>query len=415
MVKWECSLVSEKSRLSLVLTVILSLSLAGFVFFFFIVNKGGSGTSLNLCAASLILLMVTGSYNPLKYRYVLYTLFIASILALISMLIPWGHPDDKTNFLFLRLLFIVLAIHYLSVLRTSSGMVLIQKYVTLALLSTIILWQFFLCVVRHQPYGAYSNPHYLSSVSILTLPLVFFFFSILERPGKMFLSVIGVLNVVTLIFTSSRPAWISITLSSFFGILAFSRGMKKWIGLSALGGGIGLLLVFDGKVRERIMDLAQHIRQEERFLLLKDTIGLLKKNTSVEWLFGHGIGSIRTIRLPSYPELTFPHNFFLEMLYDNGFTGMILITGPLICLMVILVKNIRTLERKEDKIFLGCLTIVFFAWFLHTSVVFPFYSKYSMYPFSLILGCMIAYGEKLRSLNRGLHLKHEKLNQGLDE
>jgi O-antigen ligase len=396
MLKRKCVLDVERSSLALFLTGILSLSLAGFVFFFFIVNRGGTGASLNVCAASLILLMVTGKYNPLKYRLVFCTVFIMTFLALMSLLVPWGNPDHKTIFLFIRLIFIVLAIHYLSSLRDSSRMVLFQKYIALGLLSGIIIWQFYLCVVRHHPYGAYSNPHYLSSVSILTLPLVFFFFSLLDRAGKVFLMVIGTLNVVTLIFTSSRPAWISIILSSLFGILAFSKGIKRRVGLSALAGSVALLLVFNGKVKVGIMSLVQNIGQEERILIWKDTLSILKRNSLVEWFLGHGIGSIREIRYPNYPQLNFPHNFFLEMLYDNGLTGMILITVPLVFLLVLLIRNFNLLENKGEKVFLLYLTILFFAWFFHAGIVFPFYSKYSMFPFSFILGCMITYGEKIR-------------------
>ncbi|MCK7510010.1 MAG: hypothetical protein MZV70_42230 [Desulfobacterales bacterium] len=55
-----------------------------------------------------------------------------------------------------------------------------------------------------------------------------------------------------------------------------------------------------------------------------------------------------------------------------------------------------TLKDSRDRVLLGCLLVVFIAWFLHAGVVFPVYSGSTLYPFSLIFGSMVAWGERLR-------------------
>jgi O-antigen ligase len=214
----------------------------------------------------------------------------------------------------------------------------------------------------------------------------------------MFFSIVGVLNVITLILSNSRAAWISIVMSSALGIILFVKGMKKWIGIFILISTVILIVISDWKIEIRIADLVTNVSDTSiasRVSIWNDAIKVLEHNNISEWIWGHGVGTDRTLQYPSDKIINFPHNFFLEIVYDNGIIGVLLLCVPLSFLFIRLFKDISKVVKKDDRVFLCCLLVVFIAWLLDASMVFPFYSKNSLYPFSLILGCMVMYRDML--------------------
>lgn len=155
-----------------------------------------------------------------------------------------------------------------------------------------------------------------------------------------------------------------------------------------------LIICIDLRVEMRLSDLFVNINKQARVFIWNDVIKILEHNKISEWVWGHGVGIDRTVKYPSY-EVNFPHNFFLEIVYDNGIFGVFLLCVPLSFLFIRLFKDTIKVVKKDDRVFLCCLLVVFIAWFLDASIVFPFYSKNSLYPFSLILGGMVMYREML--------------------
>lgn len=368
------------------------------MFFLFVLDMGGKEISLDVCILALVMLVSLRAYHPLRSRYVVWTILVAAALVSISLIMPWTDTNTHEIANVLKLLSIVLSIHCLFIMRDTARTKIYLKAALMALLLVTIAWQFVSIAVFHLPFGMFTNPHYLGSLSVLTLPMVFYFYYTSQGLRRTIFSVAAVLNVGILILSDSRPAWISITLGSLFGITVFFRGKKKWMGLLLLVGMVVFMLSVDGMVKGRLGDLLENIPQEERVFLWKEAMEVLKDNTLPEWTLGHGIGSDRAIRYSSYPNLHFPHNFLIETLYNNGIVGIFLIVIPLTLLFVKLRKGIDALTDRGDKVFLGCLMVVFIAWLLHASVVFPVYSKSTLYPFSLILGAMVSWGERLRGL-----------------
>ncbi len=380
------------------INVLLFLGLVSFIFIFFDLSRGGVEVSLDICLLALAILMALKEYNPFQHKYIVYTILIIATLILISMIMSSANSNPHDEVTVLKVLIIVLSIHYLFIMRDKVLTRMYLKDVFMVLLIVTILWQFISYAVFHKPYGTFTNRHYLGNVSILTLPLVFYFFYNSKGLRKIIFSVAGVINVSSLIFSNCRSSWISITLGSLFGIMLI-KGGKKWIGLLILVSLVVFILGVNGHVRWRMEDLLGNISKEERFFLWKDSMAVLEHNTLREWTIGHGIGSVRNIRYSIYPTLHFPHNFFIELLYDNGILGILLIVVPVMYLFLKLLKHADILSKQQDKAFLGCLLVVFISWFLDSSVVFPFYSKSALYPFSLILGCMVAWGDQLRCLD----------------
>ena len=374
----------------------LALGLAGFMFFFFVLDRGGTEICLDVCIVALVMLISLGAYNPLRYAYVAWSLLVVAGLGFISLVVPWANTNTHDLETVLKFISVVLSIHYLSIVKGDARTKRYLNVVLMALLLMTIVWQFVSCVVFHMPFGMFTNPHYLGSVSILTLPLVFYFVYISQGLRRIIFSVAGVLNVGTLVLSNSRPAWISITISFLVGIFLVFRGRKRWAGLLFLVITVTFLLGVDGVARWRMEDLLQNISREDRVSIWKDALVTLENNTLPEWAVGHGIGSARAMRYSNYPTLHFPHNFLIELMYSNGVIGVFLVLLPLAYLCAKLLRGMDTLRNSRDRVFLGCLLMVFIAWLLHAGVVFPVYSRRTLYPFSLIFGCMVAWGERLR-------------------
>jgi hypothetical protein len=63
-----------------------------------------------------------------------------------------------------------------------------------------------------------------------------------------------------------------------------------------------------------------------------------------------------------------------------------LIFGGLALLFASIVNAARQNQNRKIRLLLKCLIIVFLSWLIHCGLTFPFYSKYSLYPLSFILG-----------------------------
>ena len=127
---------------------------------------------------------------------------------------------------------------------------------------------------------------------------------------------------------------------------------------------------------------------------------MLEKNTAMDWIFGNGIGGYRAIyadySAPEFKRFFFPHLHPLGILYDNGIIGLCLVFGGL---AAVFVSAIRALQKPPDKSFallLKCLLVIFLCWMIHSSLTFPFYSKYAQYPLGFILGTLLVMIDKSR-------------------
>ena len=194
----------------------------------------------------------------------------------------------------------------------------------------------------------------------------------------------------------SRPAILAIAMSVLFVFIFLVKGRQKWIGLSLVF--VIAAILYNtryGGLFAAFKDLVIILPREERVQLWIDSWAMLKDNSLTAWIIGNGIGGFREVfaqysTIPDYSHHIFPHNYFLEILYDNGIIGAFLVFGGFTVLMISAMKAVKHASRKSSRIFIQCMIIIFLSWLIHTGLTFPFYSKYAQYSLAFILGIFMA-------------------------
>jgi len=120
----------------------------------------------------------------------------------------------------------------------------------------------------------------------------------------------------------------------------------------------------------------------------------------MDWIFGNGIGSYRAnypaYSAPQFKPFFFPHLHPLGILYDNGIIGLLLVFGGLAAVFILTIKALKNSSVKNISILLKCMLVIFLCWMIHSSLTFPFYSKYAQYPLGFILGTMLVMLDQCR-------------------
>ena len=144
--------------------------------------------------------------------------------------------------------------------------------------------------------------------------------------------------------------------------------------------------------------LVVNLAKEERVQLWSQIWHKLAENTTLEWLFGHGIqrSPVPYFRTPSSPAvyIIFPHNHLLEILYLNGIVGALLVFGGLAFVFGGVIRAAWQYPEGQKRILINCTLMVFLSWLIHSGLTFPFYSKYSLLPMAFILGTMLVLSSK---------------------
>jgi O-antigen ligase len=237
--------------------------------------------------------------------------------------------------------------------------------------------------------GIYSNPHYLALTCLWAIACLFY----VGRTGKYLWMRIASLVLLLpafflLVNTSSRPAWLALAL----GGIAAQFGTRGWRGLFkamlvVIAAVIAFVLLFPVRFAERMHALIANLGQEERVELWKTGLAMLADNNFPDWLLGHGIGSFRRSFTPeteSYAVLVFPHNFALEVMFDNGLVGAALILVALVWMawsVARLCKQARAGTREPHLVFL--LFSILVAHFAFCFLTVSFYSYYFLMWFAL--------------------------------
>jgi O-antigen ligase len=89
-------------------------------------------------------------------------------------------------------------------------------------------------------------------------------------------------------------------------------------------------------------------------------------------------------------------------LYDNGIIGLLAVFGGFAAVFVMTVKALRNAADKRISVLLKCLLVIFLCWMIHSSLTFPFYSKYAQYPLGFILGTMLVLVDKAKAIQNKL-------------
>ena len=366
-------------------------SLTGAYFSFFALNRGGVVVFIEAGFVFVLLNLLAGEY---KLKQIPFSYWIA--LAICLYLIIFGYlfasHEVKLKYVMypVRMLFIVFTIHCLSLKKIDS-----HVYELLPILWCLSIgWQFVAVKFFNLPFGTYGNPHYLSNFMISILPLIVYSFWVTRGWYKWTFILFALLAIDMLLRTGSRPAILGLTFSSLFILVFFIKSRTRWIGFLAIVLSFGFLYITNyGGVANHLEELIVNLRTEERVDFWGSALQMLEKNNTIDWIFGNGIGGYRAIyadySAPQLEKYFFPHLHPLGILYDNGIIGVILVFGGFTALFVLTVRALINTLSKNLSLLIKCMLVIFLCWMIHSSLTFPFYSKYAQYPLGFILGTML--------------------------
>lgn len=373
-------------------------SLVGVFFFFFALDRGGTNVFIWSSGVFLLIHTVNGGYRigniPLNIRVFS---AVAAILVMMSLVFSYEQTGIDRIVRIGKMLIIVFSIHFIG--RTETAR---HAYTLFGMVLTVsIIWQFLARTLFAMPYGTWSNPHYLANVAVLSLPLVFYYFRTVPTPYNIFFLLLAVVDIDPVFRNASRPAFLALVVSSLFVITFFARSRYRWIGLLAVIGSLILLSTTNyAGFFEKLKDLIVNVSNEERVTIWKYSWTMLQDNSPLAWFVGNGIGSTKDIlqkystAYPLYKNINFPHNFFIQILFENGLIGSVLVFGGLAHLLYQFIKLSHTAVDPSVHLFVNCMMAAFLNCLIFTGLTVGFYSKYTLYPLAFIIGTLFVMLEK---------------------
>ena len=366
-------------------------ALTGAFFSFFALNRGGVVVFIEVGFVFVLLNLITGQYKIKQIPATLWVTLAICLYLIISGYLSASH-EVKTKYVMylVRMLFIVFTIHCLSLKKIDTRVY--EFFPIIWCLS--ICWQFVAVKIFDMPFGTYTNPHYLSNFVISILPLIVYSFWTAKGRYKWLFILFALLACDLLLRTGSRTAFLAISFSVVFSLIFFIKSRTKWIGLLLVALAFTILSFSNyGGVADRVKDLLVNLATEERVYFWQSALEMLKKNNLIDWIFGNGIGSYRAV-YPQYANLElrpfwFAHLHLIEILYENGFTGLLLVYGGLAGLFGLTINGLINTTNGTTSILIKCMLVIFLCWMIHSNLTFPFYSKYAQYPLGFILGTML--------------------------
>ena len=392
--------------------LILEIAIIG-AFIAFVINPGSLGDLMRICGALCLFNLLIGNYRIGEV-----TLGYLAVLAifLITLLINSLMPDELIHGRSYRYFFafpgMVLAIHCLSKTANlkslkSRSLWVYGSIASLALMIHLIAYHTVPKVPepgKLVPYSLYSNMHHFGSFTSMILPILFYFAIRSKGVLRLSCSVCAIGAFYLLWESSSRISWLSFFGSVLIAAFVFLRNKKLWLGLAGVMA-VSFIAAFVsgfGAIKSRISDILVNWRTEERITVWTDTLRMLSDNSFADWLFGHGIGSYRYY-FPGYSTLkidgvivnwNFPHNFLLQIIFENGVIGLLTMSAGMALLVVGLWRGYRRLKKESDRYLLVTIFTLFWINFIHGALTLSFYHKYFIYPLSMIVGISLILLEK---------------------
>ena len=379
----------------------LVFSLSGIYFFFFALNRGGVNVFIWAGAFFVLTHLIWGDFSlkDLSLRCWV-VVAVCALLILMSLIFSFEGTHEDRVFTLVKMLAIIFCMLLTS--RTAASTTAFGVFGSLLTLS--VIWQFTAYTIFGMPYGTWSNPHYLANFAVLSLPLVFYYFRTVPSPYNILFLLLAVVDIDPVFRNASRPAFLALMVSSLFVITFFIRSRYRWIGLLAVVGSLILLSTTNyAGFFEKLNDMIVNVSNEERVTIWKYSWTMLQDNSPLAWFVGNGIGSTKDIlqkystAYPLYKNINFPHNFFIQILFENGLIGSVLVFGGLAHLLYLFIKLAHTAVVPSVRLFVNCMMAAFLNCLIFTGLTVGFYSKYTLYPLAFIIGTLFVMLEKSRN------------------
>ncbi len=361
----------------------LALSLSALVFFQFALNhSGGRAAAVWLIGALLVL---QGLRGPCVLVPVPKTLALAGALVAILLGMSWFFSPALTDVhRSLRLVKFLILAWGLYCLSAQIPENLAIRWLAV-LFAGILLWQFGLRHWFHQPYGVFRSSHYLAYFTLLWMPA---WVGLLYRSrGRLRFGLVLLLPLaLDLLYNDGHKPLIPLLAGSaagaigLFFLLYFRRPALAWAWL-------GLCAVLVSILTPEALAFLQ---SDERAVIWRDSLRLLAANDGMRWLTGWGLGSFpvhfpQIVSRADFAIFSFPHNHALELLYESGALGLVLVMAALIALGG---QSVRLLHRLPEPwrwvALINLATLII--WWLFSFFSFSADSSYTLYPLALILG-----------------------------
>jgi hypothetical protein len=369
----------------------LVVCLCGAFFSFFALNRGGVIVFIDASFVFLLFNFLADKYRlrNIPASYWITVAVCAYLLGASVLLHPQvSHYRWMANLV--RMLCVVFAIHCLSHKTIPCW----TTTLFFAVLTLAVCWQAAAYYIFEMEFGTFSNEHYLSSFATLTLPVIVCAFLVTRVWYRYAFLPVALMDIDIILKLYSRPAILGITVGTFFVLILLTKGRRRWGSLLLLGTILaGVLITNYGDVFSRFENLIVTLPEEERIKVWISAWKMLKDNSWSTWLFGNGIGGYRRVYLqysaPEVVSLIFPHLHLIEVCYENGIIGMILVFGGFAGLLISAMKAASQAVTRNNRILIKCLIVALLSWLIHAGLTLPFYSKYAQYSLAFILGTLL--------------------------
>jgi O-antigen ligase len=278
----------------------------------------------------------------------------------------------------------------------------IKPYLIPTLIFSVYAYTLFQCVfiymIGHM-YGTTKNPHYLAIYSALFFVTATFlavnWSRGIHRYGLMLSAVVlGYL----LLNTSSRPTWIALMIATLIGIVCLRN--RAQVTLIGFAGVVFALLFFSdsGNFKTRMDDLVMHAHKEERVTIWEDTWLMQQQNSPQQWLLGHGLESFEKDFQPysryyATEGIVYnsPHNALLEILYQFGWVGLVIVLGFILWLYFTLFNRYFRYHQQgmhEKQMVVLLLLSIYTITLVAVSITLPFFVSIHLNVIALVMGVM---------------------------
>lgn len=251
--------------------------------------------------------------------------------------------------------------------------------------------------------GLFSNIHYLAEYTVITTPLMAYYFITSQRGFRWVYLAALFGNLELLLAANSRPGYFA-AIASILIVIPWVSSALRWRILS--GSAFLVVVLYFGDVAHfatRMRDLAAN--SDERVLLWQGWKEIFTNSSLLQRWLGHGLGQFSqafhepAVRL-GFVDFQSPHNFIFEILFSHGILGLTLVGVWIVFLYVVLLRQIMaassSLRRVEGLTLLSALTGLG----AHTFFTIPFFSRDFMIPFAFVMGLILLYLRDVKEVSR---------------
>lgn len=308
------------------------------------------------------------------------TMIIATIFSLDPKLSLWGFGyrfNGLFTFMFYVLFFFITTNYFIDTNFKTIKKIINYLIFTSALISVYGIMQHFNLEIISQWVGqtqdritaTLGNALQLSSYLTMLIPLTFaWIITSKKNKEKIYFSLILVLQLITLLFTQTRSAWLAFLISGFSCLLLYCfKNKKKLLGISALSAGLLLVIITIGIIlpnsplnnlnqnkyinRFTSSFTVQDSSSQARLIIMQSAWQAIKNQP----IFGHGPNTFNIgYNMNFIPELInydlqeydSSHNLFLDWTYANGFLGL---TALLFLIIYFFLHSLKKYFSEQDK------------------------------------------------------------------